>query len=178
MRNRSGMFVAPERRISSWVMTKMAAAVFESFCSFFETEVTSTFIRSSMLVVVRSFGGACCVCPQDSTQARIPRRETAVPRNPKSFGLVVERCFCTDNPRRDPCTCSTKIGFSLISKTLLVSELADPRQCQKGPLVPNRCTCFILVGDLDLRLRTSEGTVIPRHRLRLQKVADSRKRVP
>ena len=29
--------VAPERRMSSWVITKIAAPVFASFCSFFET---------------------------------------------------------------------------------------------------------------------------------------------
>jgi len=45
-------------------MTKMAAAVLESFCSFFETEVTSTFIKSSMLALVRSFGSIFGDCPR------------------------------------------------------------------------------------------------------------------
>ncbi len=31
------MLVAPERRMYSRVMTKIAAPVFENFCSFFET---------------------------------------------------------------------------------------------------------------------------------------------
>jgi hypothetical protein len=48
------MLVAPERRISSWLMTWIAAAARESFCSFFETEVTSMFISSSRLISVRS----------------------------------------------------------------------------------------------------------------------------
>src|ERR1700674_912403 len=56
MRSRSGMLVAPERRMSSWVITKMAAATLDNFCSFLDTEVTSMFIRSSMLFSARSFG--------------------------------------------------------------------------------------------------------------------------
>jgi len=40
IRSRSGMFVAPERRISSDVITKMAAAVRETFSACFETDVT------------------------------------------------------------------------------------------------------------------------------------------
>ena len=50
MRSRSGIFSAPERRISSAEMTKTAAAVSEVFCAFFETEVTSMFIRSTRLI--------------------------------------------------------------------------------------------------------------------------------
>src|SRR5580700_229323 len=38
-------------------MTKTAEAVCESFCSFAETEVTLTFIRSSIFIVVRSTSG-------------------------------------------------------------------------------------------------------------------------
>ncbi len=48
------MLVAPDRRMSSGVITKIAAAVRESFCSFFETEVTLTFIKSSIFIAVRS----------------------------------------------------------------------------------------------------------------------------
>src|SRR6266852_734905 len=58
MSNRSGMFVAPERRMSPWVMTKIAAATWDIFCSFLETEVTSMFIRVSILTCVRSPCGA------------------------------------------------------------------------------------------------------------------------
>src|SRR6266571_4106759 len=115
IRSKSGTFVAPERQISSWVMTKMAAAVLESFCSFFETEVTSTFIRSSMLVVVRSFGGICCVCPQDAVQARAPRRKATAPRNPRFLEFVVKTCFCTDNSRRDPMHLSNQNDLSMDS---------------------------------------------------------------
>ena len=40
--------------ITSCVITKTAAAVRESFCSFFETEVTLMFIKSSIFIAVRS----------------------------------------------------------------------------------------------------------------------------
>jgi hypothetical protein len=50
----------PPHRMSSWRMTKIAPATSESFCSFFETEVTSAFIRSSRLGLARSPGVCCC----------------------------------------------------------------------------------------------------------------------
>src|SRR5580658_4844224 len=59
IRRRSGIFVAPEPAISSAVITNIAEATRESFCSFFETEVTSTFIRSSRLWFARSFDFCC-----------------------------------------------------------------------------------------------------------------------
>jgi hypothetical protein len=54
MRNKSGIFVAPDLWMSSCVITNTAAAVRDNFCPFFDTEVTSMFIRSSRLTVVRS----------------------------------------------------------------------------------------------------------------------------
>jgi tripartite-type tricarboxylate transporter receptor subunit TctC len=45
--------------MSSWVMTKTAAAVSESVFCVFDTEVTSMFMRSSRLWFVRS-SGFCC----------------------------------------------------------------------------------------------------------------------
>ncbi len=54
IRNASGMLVAPERRMSSCVITKMAAAASASFWVLFETEVTCTFIKSSTLIAVTS----------------------------------------------------------------------------------------------------------------------------
>jgi len=54
IRSKSGMFSAPELRISSAPMTNTAEAVCESFSSVRETEVTWTFIRSSMLIETRS----------------------------------------------------------------------------------------------------------------------------
>jgi hypothetical protein len=82
MRRTSGMFVAPEVRISSRVMTKIADAIRDNFCSFFETEVTSMFIRFSMLTCVRSrpceVGSDCWACPHDDppveTSANANRR--------------------------------------------------------------------------------------------------------
>ena len=53
----SGRWVAPDRRISSWVITKTAAAVCESFCSFFDDDVTWMFINSSRLALVKSRAG-------------------------------------------------------------------------------------------------------------------------
>src|SRR6266849_1817701 len=72
-RKRAGIFVEPERRISSWEITKMAAAVWDSFCPFFETEVTSMFIRSSRLRSVRS-AGFCCGQTGRAIAVRIARR--------------------------------------------------------------------------------------------------------
>src|ERR1017187_2745239 len=53
MRRTSGSADAPERRISSWPMTKTAAAVRASFCSFLETEVTCTWRSCSRLASER-----------------------------------------------------------------------------------------------------------------------------
>src|ERR1017187_5737094 len=53
MRSTSGSVDAPERRISSWLMTKTAAAVRASFCSFLETEVTGTWRSCSRLASER-----------------------------------------------------------------------------------------------------------------------------
>src|ERR1039458_2336574 len=53
MRSTSGRVDAPERRISSWLMTKTAAAVRASFCSFLETEVTCTWRSCSRLASER-----------------------------------------------------------------------------------------------------------------------------
>src|SRR5437762_1692148 len=54
MRNSSGMLVVPERRISSWVMTKAAAAVWINVWGVLEAVVTSTFISSSSDRLVKS----------------------------------------------------------------------------------------------------------------------------
>src|SRR6266481_1699821 len=48
------MLVAPERRISSCVITKIAAAASATFCVRLETEVTCIFHRSSRLTAVTS----------------------------------------------------------------------------------------------------------------------------
>src|ERR1051326_3449183 len=59
MHKSSGMLLRPDRRISSCVITKMAAGEVTSFCSFLDTDVTSMFIRSSRLASVRSRRGFC-----------------------------------------------------------------------------------------------------------------------
>src|SRR5207244_13501575 len=48
------MLAAPERRMSSCVRTKMAAAASATFCVRLDTDVTCMFIRSSTLMVVTS----------------------------------------------------------------------------------------------------------------------------
>ncbi len=53
-RSASGMLVAPERRMSSCVMTWIADAVPSSFSGWRDTEVTSTFISSSTLSCLSS----------------------------------------------------------------------------------------------------------------------------
>ena len=59
MRSRSGMLVAPERAMSAAVMTNIAEAVRDIFCSVLDTEVTLVFMRSSRLRLVKSGGVAC-----------------------------------------------------------------------------------------------------------------------
>jgi hypothetical protein len=54
MRRASGIEVAPERRMSSPVRTVTAAGASATLCARFETEVTSTSRRSSMLIAPRS----------------------------------------------------------------------------------------------------------------------------
>src|ERR1017187_1683432 len=73
MRSRSGMLVALECRMSSWVMKKIAAAVRDNLCSFLATEVTSMFIRSSRFTLVRS---GCVACPGAAWDARNRKNRT------------------------------------------------------------------------------------------------------
>src|ERR1700722_9097942 len=74
-RRRSGILVAPERRISSCVITKIAAPAFDSFCSFFETDVTGMVINSSRLSWDRSGPWGGCAQPGKAARAATrPRR--------------------------------------------------------------------------------------------------------
>ena len=59
IRNASGILVAPERRMSSCVITNTAAAASASFWLRLDTEVTCMFIRSSMLIAVTSGISVC-----------------------------------------------------------------------------------------------------------------------
>src|ERR1022692_803040 len=74
MRNRSGMQFAPDRAMSSAVITKTAEGVFDIFCSFLETEVTSMFIRSSRFKVVRSCGDAWPAQTSQRTASMLSRK--------------------------------------------------------------------------------------------------------
>ena len=55
-RRASGRLVAPDRRISSWVITWIAEAAWESGSARRDTEVTTTFISSSTLSFLRTVG--------------------------------------------------------------------------------------------------------------------------
>src|ERR1700692_4896791 len=100
MRRRSGILVAPERRMSSLVMTKTADAVRESFCFVFDTEVTSTFIKSSRLLLLRScgvsWGHAGVVIKIAIAETRKPR--TAALQIPKMTDAGSERFVLRINP--------------------------------------------------------------------------------
>src|ERR1039458_3798857 len=74
MRSRSGMLVALERRMSSRLITKTAAAVRARLCSLFETDVTLTFIRSSMSSLLRSMGAGSWAAPVDRNKERTQLR--------------------------------------------------------------------------------------------------------
>ena len=56
--------------MSSCVITKIAAATCDIFCSVFETDITSVFIRSSRLSLERSFG-ACCARVGTASEIKI-----------------------------------------------------------------------------------------------------------
>ena len=75
--------------MSCWVMTKIAAATCDNFCSFFETDVTSIFIRSSILCCVRSrgfcWGQAGTV--SNNASGRVRQQRFSVRRPPLSADL-------------------------------------------------------------------------------------------
>src|SRR2546422_10148937 len=82
IRNASAMLVTPERRMSSLVMTAIAAAASESFSGFFDTEVTSISNNSSRLRFFSSVGDwmLSLVCADvrgpAKTNAATPANET------------------------------------------------------------------------------------------------------
>ena len=101
IRSRSGMFVAPERRISSFVITKIAAATRDSFCSFFDTEVTCTFIRSSRLWLVKSRTPDSCAFAAAPAQIQHAHRNhlAALPPLLSRFALASRTCTVLFNIR-------------------------------------------------------------------------------
>ena len=74
------MLVAPERRMSSCVMTKMAAAASATFCVRLDTDVTCMFIRSSTLMVVTSiaFCAGALATNSSATMASATARRTCL----------------------------------------------------------------------------------------------------
>src|SRR5580704_6319603 len=151
MRNRSGMFKAPELRMSSWVITKIAAATCDNFCSFFEAEVTSKFIRSSMLVLVRSFCGVSDVWPKTAGPDAVHKRINC---NPLVHvpNLNIRKAFCTmralcslSNVPNDFChhaSFNESVKRRVISKFLVprsqevLSRQAEFRRLSKTPRHP------------------------------------------
>src|SRR5436853_6717212 len=87
MRNRSGMFVAPELWISALVMTKIAAGTWDSFCSFLDTEVTWIFNRSSRLACPRLL--PVCRCENRGTGENEKKRKSVGPVSQHTHFLVV-----------------------------------------------------------------------------------------
>ena len=85
-RRASGMLVAPERRMSSCVMTKMAAAASATFCVRLDTDVTCMFIRSSTLMVVTSiaFCAGALATNSSATMASATARRTCVSLSARS----------------------------------------------------------------------------------------------
>src|SRR5580658_1720223 len=91
--NKSGILVAPERRISSCVITKTAAATWASFWSSFETDVTCIFNRSSRLASARDCGREDWACPHNdgqsnNTQAMEAALQSLNRRNPAPTRLI------------------------------------------------------------------------------------------
>src|SRR5258706_3316605 len=82
MRSTSGMLVAPERRMSSCVMTVTAAADWPMVLSLLETEMTSTSISSSKLIFLNAVGFS----------------PTCAARSACSDGAVVACCRSSQRP--------------------------------------------------------------------------------
>jgi hypothetical protein len=80
------MLVAPERRMSSRVMTKTAAAVCDNDSPWRETEVTSTFMRSPIFITARSFGSNCEWAAEEDKG-----RSPAAPRRVRDGGATEKR---------------------------------------------------------------------------------------
>src|SRR5260370_15554124 len=129
MRNRSGIFVAPECRISSGVITKIAAATSDSFCSFFETEVTSIFIRFSILTCVRSLGEDCEVfcdgrfCPQATSHPN--RRNTVVELTRRAAWVRLNRIapICKHTPSGPCARNSPVLRMEMLAISFVISVL-------------------------------------------------------
>ncbi len=102
MRRASGRLVAPDRRMSSWVMTKMAAAASATFCVLFETDVTCTFIRSSRLMLVTS--GTFCGFAGPSAHTLATWHTVRTPSKATRPARAIEPMFCLriDNISKSP----------------------------------------------------------------------------
>lgn len=77
--------------MSSSVMTKIAAAVCDRDCSWRETEVTSTFMRSSIFIWVRSAGEVwgCASEARERERKREPEnRPRGEAQNENSFASI------------------------------------------------------------------------------------------
>src|SRR5580704_7114043 len=94
IRSASGMLVAPDLRMSSCVITKIAAGVCRTFCGSFETVVTWTLPSSSRLNCFRVSGwfwSVCGSCARVVRHAREKQRKMAKLLRPTIRPVVVRR---------------------------------------------------------------------------------------
>ena len=87
-RSASITLVTPERRMSSAVMTKTAAAVSCKACSIFAADTTFTCISSSMLSWVKSGSSAPLACPM------------MIPRQANTTCLSITLVICIRSSRQ------------------------------------------------------------------------------
>src|SRR5688572_30737901 len=93
MRNVSGIFAAPERRMSSCVITCNAPATSESFSSRFENEVTGIFIKSSIDMLPKSGAAASSAAPDGPLSNKV--RTPTVTANDRHKSFFIAR-LCAD----------------------------------------------------------------------------------
>ena len=125
MRSKSGMLVAPERTMSAALMTNIAEAVRDIFCSVLDAEVTFVFMRSSRLKLVRS-GEVVC------GQAGMSRKKSIVNRPSK-------------RPARTSPMFQARPDLRLIIPVVLRKEVLRGA-CLGDASSPGRCDHTVLFG--------------------------------
>ncbi len=100
VRSNSAMLLMPERRMSSLVMTKIAAAASIRVCSFLETDVISIDDRLSRLRLPTSEVGSCAL-PSVSSRRMRPMRNPA----PETLFTRARNTFLPGQPVILPTLC-------------------------------------------------------------------------
>src|SRR3989440_967020 len=140
-RRTSGRLEAPERRMSSCVMTWMAEAACASLSGRFETEVTSTFMSCSMLSFLSESAdrleSGCWATPGSTQQARNAKRIHV----PAATALVpaIGRCPLpvTSAFDRTDTTCHSAGGKSRRDRGNALESRASPLGCHPGTRAPS-----------------------------------------